>query len=355
MPGKRVAVIEGDDASPEAVRPTVELLDGLKLGIEWVYPPVGVKGEALHNSIFPDEARRLIDESDTTLFGAASGKSAFALLYLRWGKQTYANVRPTKWIPGYGSPLADPEGVDFVIVRENLEDLYLMVEGELASLAASGLSSPILQKKVADLGPGKYAVKVITEAGTERVARSAFELARRRKAKGGKGKLTVASKYNMLPGTDGLFKEVTARAARSYPDIEFEAMIVDNFAHHMVRSPRELDVVLLPNLYGDILSDAAAGLAGGLGLAPSGAYGDDYAYFEPVHGTAPDIAGRNVINPTATLLSAAMMLDYLGFGKEAERIERAVAAVYREGRFLTPDQGGRAGTTEFMKAVEGEL
>jgi isocitrate/isopropylmalate dehydrogenase len=355
MPRKRVAVIEGDDASPEAVRPTVELLDNLKLGIEWVYPPVGVKGEALHKSIFPAEARRLIDESDTTLFGAASGKSAFALLYLRWGKQTYANVRPTKWFPGCRSPLADPEGHDFVIVRENLEDLYLMVEGELASLSHSGLSSPILQKNVADLGPGRYAVKVITEAGTERVAHYAFELARRRKAKGGKGKLTVASKYNMLPRSDGLFKEVTARVSRSYPEIEFEAMIVDNFAHQMVRSPRELDVVLLPNLYGDILSDAAAGLAGGLGLAPSGAYGDAYAYFEPVHGTAPDIAGRNVINPTATLLSAAMMLDYLGFGREAERIERAVAAVYRESRFLTPDQGGRAGTIEFVKAVEGKL
>jgi isocitrate/isopropylmalate dehydrogenase len=355
MSRKRVAVIEGDDASPEAVKPTVALLDNMKLGIEWVYPPVGVPGESLHNSIFPDEARELIDRSDTTLFGAASGKSAFALIYLRWGKQTYANVRPTKWMAGCRTPLASPEGVDFVIVRENLEDMYLMVEGALDSLAPADLVSPILQKKVAELGSGKYALKVITEAGTERVARFAFELARRRKAAGRPGRVTVASKYNMLPQSDGLFKDVTAQAAQSYTDVEFETMIVDNFAHFMIRSPQELDVVLLPNLYGDILSDAAAGLAGGLGLAPSGAYGDDYAYFEAVHGTAPDLAGRNVINPTATLLSAAMMLDYLGFEDEAKRIETAMAAVYREGRFLTPDQGGRASTSDFVKAVEGKM
>lgn len=355
MPGKRVAVIEGDDASPEAVKPTVELIDNMKLGIEWVYPPVGARGEAQCNSIFPDQARRLIDDSDTTLFGAASGKSTFALIYLRWGKQTYANVRPTKWIPGVQSPLAQPEGVDFVIVRENLEDSYLMVEGELEALAPAGLTSPILQKKVAELGPGKYAVKAITVHGTERVAHYAFELARRRKAEGRPGKVTVASKYNMLPQSDGLFRDVTARVARSYTDILFEAMIVDNFAHYMVRSPQELDVVLLPNLYGDILSDAAAGLAGGLGLAPSGAYGDDYAYFEAVHGTAPDIAGRNIINPTATMLSATMMLDYLGYREEAERIETAMAAVYRQGLFLTPDQGGQASTTEFVKAVEDKM
>ncbi len=355
MTHKRVAVIEGDDASPEAVKPTIELLDNMRLGIEWVYPPVGARGEAQHNSIFPDEARRLIDESDSTLFGAASGKSALALLYLRWGKQTYANVRPTKWMPGCRSPLANPEGIDFVIVRENLEDMYLMVEGELEALAPADLASPILQKKVAELGPGKYAVKVITEAETERVARYAFNLARRRRAEGRPGKVTVACKFNMLPQSDGLFREVAARTAQAYPDIEFEPMIVDNFAHFLVRSPQELDVVLLPNLYGDILSDASAGLVGGLGLAPSGAYGDAYAYFEAVHGTAPDLAGRNIINPTATLLSATMMLAYLGFEKEAGRIEEAVAEVYREGRFLPPDQGGRASTTDFVKAVEERL
>jgi isocitrate/isopropylmalate dehydrogenase len=352
---KRVAVIEGEDASPEAVRPTVELIDRMKLGIEWTYPPVGERGEASHGSIFPAEAREMIDNADTTLFGATSGNSALALFHLRWGKETYANVRPAKWRPGYRSALANPEGINLVIVRENLEDLYLMAEGDLEALAPARVFSLILQKPVAELGPGKYAVKAITRGGTERVARFAFELARRRREEGRPGTVTVASKYNMLPQSDGLFRQVAAEVAATYPDVRFETMIVDNLAHHLVISPQSLDVVLLPNLYGDILSDAAAGLIGGLGLAPSGCYGDAYAYFESAHGSAPDIAGRNIINPTATLLSAVMMLDYLGFGSEAMAIEKALSRVYAEGRCLTPDQGGTASTVEFLHAVEARL
>jgi isocitrate/isopropylmalate dehydrogenase len=355
MAFKRVCVIEGEDASPEAVQPTIKMIDQLNLGIEWVYPPVGDRGKSLYDSIFPDEARDMLDSSDTTLFGATSGKSAFALFHLRWGKETFANVRPARWRPGYKSPLADPGGIDFVIVRENLEDMYLMVEGDLEALKPANLVSPILQKPIAEIGPGKYAVKVITRAGTERVARYAFDLARKRKAAGGLGRVLVASKFNMLPQSDGLFKDVASEVAESYPDIVFDVMIVDNFAHYMTTTPQALDVVLLPNLYGDILSDAAAGLIGGLGLAPSGCYGDDYAYFESAHGTAPDIVGQNIINPTATLLSAAMMLDYLGFQDEAGRIENAVTGVYGEGRYLTPDQGGRSSTTDFVNAVADRL
>lgn len=355
MATKRVAVIEGEDASPEAVRPTVELIDKMNLGIEWVFPPVGEKGEALHNSVFPEEAKATIDASDTTLFGATSGKSTLALFYLRWGKGTYANVRPSKWRPGYRSPLANPEGIDFVIVRENLEDTYLMVEGEVDELRPANLVSPILRRHVADAGPGRFGLKLITRAGTERVANFAFELARRRKAQGRPGKVTMAAKYNMLPRSDGYFKEVTEQVATSFPDIEYEAMIVDNFAHYLVTSPQRLDVVLLPNLYGDILSDAAAGLIGGLGLAPTGCFGEDYAYFESAHGTAPDIAGQNVINPTATMLSAAMMLEYLGFVEEAQALEAALTKVYAEGRSLTPDQGGDSSTTDFTKAVAAYL
>ena len=355
MATKRVAVIEGEDASPEAVRPTIELIDRLNLDIEWFYPPVGDKGQERYGSIFPDEAKEVIDASDTTLFGATSGKSALALFYLRWGKQTFANVRPARWRPGFRSPLARPEGVDLVIVRENLEDMYLMVEGEVEELAPANLFSPILQKPVAEAGPGRYALKLITRQGTERVARFAFELAHRRKARGRPGKVTMAAKYNMLPKSDGFFKEVSDQVAAEFPDLEYEAMIVDNFAHHLNASTRELDVVLLPNLYGDVLSDAAAGLIGGLGLAPSGCYGSDYAYFESAHGSAPDITGQNRINPTATMLSAAMMLEYLGFADEALRLEAALEAVYAQGRFLTADQGGSASTTEFAQAVAERL
>ncbi|MBW2323698.1 MAG: isocitrate/isopropylmalate dehydrogenase family protein [Deltaproteobacteria bacterium] len=296
-----------------------------------------------------------MDESDATLFGATSGKSAPALFYLRWGKSTYANLRPSRWIPGYKSPLAKPEGIDFVIVRENLEDLYLMAEGDLEELRPLGLTSLTARRPVADMGPGRFALKVITERGAEQVVRFSFELARRRKAKGRPGKVTTATKHNMLRQSDGLFLEVAQKVAASYPDITFESLIVDNFAHIMTSAPQKLDVAVMPNLYGDILSDGAAGLIGGLGLAPSGCYGDSYAYFESAHGTAPDIAGQNMINPTATLLSAVMMLDYLGFVEEAARIEKAIELVYAGGRVLTRDQGGTASTTEFCEAIAENL
>lgn len=355
MPSKRVVVIEGEDAAPEAVRPTLALVDQLGIDIEWIRPPVGAAGLARCGALFPDECREAIDNSDATLFGATSGKSAPALFYLRWGKGTYANVRPARWMPGCQSPMAHPEGIDFVIVRENLEDLYVGLEGDLAALRPLGLTSPMARRPVADMGPGQFALKVITEAGTERVVRFSFELARRRKAAGRPGKVTCSSKYNMLPRSDGLFRDVAARVAAAYPDIQFETFIVDDFARRLVAQPHALDVVVLPNLYGDILSDAAAGVIGGLGLAPSGCYGDTYAYFESAHGSAPDIAGRNVINPTATILSAAMMLEYLGFAAAARRLEVAVERVYAEGRRLTPDQGGSASTTEFCDAVAETL
>jgi isocitrate/isopropylmalate dehydrogenase len=355
MTTKRVALIEGEDAAPEAVRPTVALIDKLDPGIDWIRPPVGEEGMKLHGSPFPDQARQAIDESDATLFGAASSKSLPALVYLRWGKETYANVRPARWIPGYKSPMARPQEVDFVIVRENLEDLYMGVEGEVEDLKAADLTSMFTQKKVADMGPARFALKVITEKGTEGIARFAFEIARKRKAAGRPGKVTCAAKHNMLFRSDGLFKEVTQRVAGSYPDIEFETYIVDDFAHRLVARPHDFDVVVMPNLYGDILSDAGGSLIGGLGLAPSGCYGRSYAYFEPAHGTAPDLAGKNQINPTATILSAVMMLQYLGFAQEAERITIALEKTYADGRYLTPDQGGAASTTEFADAMAAYL
>jgi isocitrate/isopropylmalate dehydrogenase len=159
----------------------------------------------------------------------------------------------------------------------------------------------------------------------------------------------------MLPRSDGLFRERVARVAAGYPDVELQSLIVDDLAHRLVAQPQAFDVVLLPNLYGDVLSDAAAALVGGLGLAPSGCFGDDYAYFEPAHGTAPDLAGRNVINPTATLLSGAMLLDHLGFADAAARLVGAVERVYAEGKHLTPDQGGSASTRELCDAVGEEL
>jgi isocitrate/isopropylmalate dehydrogenase len=348
-------VIEGEDAAPEAVRPSIALVDRLGVEIDWLHPPVGELGMERCGSPFPPEARAAIDASDATLFGATSGKSAGALLYLRWGKQTYANLRPARFRPGFRSPLAHPETVDFTIVRENLEDLYLFLEGDVKDLAPLGLESPTARRPVAEMGPGRYGLKIITEAGAERVCRFAFALAAERRRRGRPGRVTCGTKHNMLPRSDGLFREVAARVAEEHAEIEFRSLIVDDLAHQMVAHPEELDVVVLPNLYGDVLSDAAAGLMGGLGLAPSGCYGDDYAYFEPAHGTAPDLTGRGLINPTATLLSAAMMLEHLGFAEAARRLEVALDGTYAEGSVLTPDQGGRATTTQFCDAVASRL
>lgn len=350
--GSTIAVIEGDDAAPEAVRPVVELLDSLQLGLTWVYPEVGEAAQAKTGSMFPDRAKAMIDGADTTLFGSTSGKSGAALGYLRWGKETYANVRPCRYLPGCASPLSRPEGIDFVIVRENLEDLYVGAEGALEDLAPLGLVGRTIRKPVHELGSGRYAIKVITREGTDRVVRFAFELARKRDRQ---GKVTCATKHNMLRDTDGLFLDVAREVAADYPDVAFESFIVDDFACRMIREPQRFDVVVMPNQYGDILSDAAAGLLGSLGLAGSGCFGDDYAYFEPAHGTAPDIAGGNIINPTATFLSAIMMLDYLGLDPAARRIEAALARVYADGAVLTPDQGGRASTSAFCTALARAL
>lgn len=352
---KTVAVIPGEGAAPEAVEATMRVLDHLRLPISWTYPPVGEAAVERHGRHFPDEARDVLDTADATLFGATSGPSAGALFHLRWGQQTFANVRPTRFRPGFTSPLARPEGIDFVIVRENLEDLYLRLEGDLADLAPLDLTSPTAGRKAHELGAGRFAIKVITEAGSERVSRHAFELARRRMADGHPGRVTVAAKTNMLPQTDGLFAEIAKQVADEYDDIEHQTFIVDDFAHRLVARPHDLDVVLLPNLYGDVLSDAAAALAGGLGLAASGCYGDRYAYFESAHGTADDIAGKGIINPTATMLSAVLLLRYLELEDAATSLDSAVGGVYLSETTLTPDQGGTATTAEFTDAVIGML
>ena len=353
---KRVVVIPGDDAAPEAMTPTVEILKNFALELSFTEFSSGEEGVKEYGSRkeFESALREAIDQSDSTLFGSTNGTTG-GIGYLRWGKQTYANVRPARWRPGFQSPLKNPEAIDFVVVRENLEDLYMGVEGDLNTLSPLGLTSAITRQPLDTTAPGLFAIKAITEHGSRRIARFAFELARKRKAQGGKGLVTCTSKYNMLRKSDGLFREVAEATAREYPDLGYEQYIVDDFARRLVASPSQFDVVVMPNLYGDILSDVAAGTIGGLGLAPSGCYGDTYAYFESVHGSAPDIAGQNIINPTATLLSAALLLDYLGWTDEAQRLENAIAQVYARGETLPPDQGGPASTTEFCAEVQKVL
>jgi isocitrate/isopropylmalate dehydrogenase len=235
-----------------------------------------------------------------------------------------------------------------VIVRENLEDSYIGVMGDADALRRSGLIGP--RARIAYEGPGAFAAKIITRAGTEKVGRFALELARKRR-----GKLTVSAKTNMLPKTDRYFCDIVRELAQEYPDVHHEQFIVDDMAHRLVSHPDDLDVLLLPNLYGDVLSDEGAATIGGLGLAPSGCYGDDFAYFESAHGTAPDIAGQHRINPTATLLSAVMLLEHLGLDAPARRLDEAIGTVYEEGRTITTDLGGTATTEEFAAAVAEAL
>lgn len=342
-----VCVIPGDDAAIEAMDGTMAVLRAMELPLSWDVLPNGSELAGLA----VDEREALchghIDAADTCLFGSSNGTTP-GLAYMRWGKGTFANVRPVQWRPGFRSPMADPSVIDYVIVRENLEDAYIGVMGDAEQLRNSGLVGP--KARLVYGGEGRFAAKIITRPGTEEVARFSFELARRRRRK-----LTVSAKTNMLPKTDRYFCDIVREVGGDYPDVQLEQFIVDDMAHRLVLRPHGLDVVLLPNLYGDVLSDEGAATVGGMGLAASGCYGHDYAYFESAHGSAPDIAGKHIINPTACLLSAVMMLEHLGLGDCSARLDDAVTAVYAAGVTLTPDQGGQASTEQFAEAVIAAL
>jgi isocitrate/isopropylmalate dehydrogenase len=354
MTTRRVIALGGEGIGPEVIDVTCELMVKAGMPVEVVTPPHGAPAIKSHGHAMPDETKRLCEAADGVLFGAAGGPPTSAVVgWLRWEKDTYASVRPVKYYSGASSPLANPDGIDYVIVRELSEGLYPGREGELADLARAmpGLKDRF-GRRVGDYGAGRFAAKVVTRAGVERAARFACELARRRKARGSQGKLTCITKSNVMPYSDGLFQQVVAEIAkREYPELAHEHFYVDDAARRLVRFPRQMDVVLTMNLYGDILSDLGAETAGGLGMAPSGCYRDDWAYFESVHGSAPDIAGRGIANPTGAILSAAMMLAHMRLESEAQRLEAAVARVYRDGKALTADQGGKASTTQFAGAV----
>jgi isocitrate dehydrogenase (NAD+) len=248
---------------------------------------------------------------------------------LRKALELYANVRPVKNLEGVKSRFTD---INLVIIRENTEDLYAGLEHEVVPGVVESL-------------------KIITEKASTRVARFAFEYAR----KHGRKKIHGMHKANIMKLSDGLFLTSVRKVAEEYPDIEYKEMIIDNACMQIILDPYQFDMMLLTNLYGDIMSDLAAGLVGGLGVVPSGNIGANAAIFEAVHGTAPDIAGKGVANPTALLMSAIMMLDYLEETKAARRIETALHKIYREGNCLTRDVGGTATTLQFTEAVIGAL
>ena len=247
-----------------------------------------------------------------------------------------------------------PERIDYVIVRENLEGMYPPREGDIAELFALTSSNTWWQAPPTGKA-GAYAVRVCTDEQIQRVATFACELALRRKAEGYAGRVTLGAKYSILPRTDGRFRSIVSEAVRAIPALSYEEFLIDDLARRMIAAPETLNVVVLGNEHGDILADVASGSIGGLGLSPSACYGEQYAYFEPVHGSAPDIAGQGIINPTAMLLSGAMLLDYLGYVEQARQLTSAIKLVYRVGLNLPIDQGGKASTAKFVAAIERSL
>jgi 3-isopropylmalate dehydrogenase len=346
---KSVVALPGEGIGIEVVDVTCELLAAAGVPLKILTPPqISAPGSPV-----PDETKRICREADAVLFGAAGPATTRVVGWLRWEMDAWAGVRPAKFYPGMRSPLADPDGIDLVVIRENSEGIYPGREGDLtdAQRALPNVRDRF-GRGLDHYKDGRFAVKVATRGGATRIARFACELARRRMASARAGKVTCVTKSNVLPQTDGLFHTIVRDVVATYSDLAFEHFHVDDAARRIIRFPKTLDVVVCMNQYGDILSDVAGEVAGGLGVAPSGNFGDGgWAYFESVHGSAPDIAGKGIVNPTGTLLSAALMLEHLGLTAEAARLQSAVARVYRDGEALTPDQRGTASTKEMTAAV----
>ena len=329
---RAVTLIRGDGIGPEVADAVVEILAAAAVPIAWEEAVVGQAAEKREGDPLPASALDAIRRTRVALKGPVGtpiGKGFQSVnVRLRQAFTLYANLRPVRNVEGVASRF---QGVDLVIVRENTESLY------------SGLEHTVVPGVVESL-------KIITEVASTRIARFAFEYARAN----GRRRVTAIHKANIMKLSDGLFLDCFRRVAEDYPDIAADDRIVDAACMRLVMAPETFDVLLLENLYGDIVSDLAAGLVGGLGLVPGANLGNDAAIFEAVHGTAPDIAGQDKANPTALLMSAVLMLRHLELPTHAERVERALLRTLREG-VKTPDLGGTTGTREFAKAVVARL
>jgi isocitrate dehydrogenase (NAD+) len=330
----RVTLIPGDGIGPELAEATRRVLEATGVDFEWEYQEAGEAMIAEHGTPLPEAVLESIRRNKVAIKGPITtpvgGGFRSVNVTLRQALGLYANLRPARSIKGLRTRYDD---VDLVIVRENTEDLYAGIEHMVGPDAAES-------------------IKIITRAASERIARYAFEYA----VANGRRKVTAVHKANIMKLSDGLFLESCRTVARDYEGrIEFEDRIVDNMCMQLVQKPDLYDVLVLPNLYGDIVSDLCAGLVGGLGVAPGANIGTEAAVFEPVHGSAPKYAGQNKANPTALILSGALMLRHLGETDAAEAVESAVRAVIAEGTAVTYDLGGSAGTSEFGAAVVARL
>jgi 3-isopropylmalate dehydrogenase len=356
--GKRIVALGGDGVGPEVMDVACSILENMELGFEILKPPGGESAIEKYGTPFPDETKKLCEEADAVLFGAAGSFSSEIVNFLRWGFDNYVNIRPIKYFLGAITPLKDAEGIDMVILRENSEGFYPPGrEGDISQLAEKwpDWKDSLLGKHFKDYGRGKFAIRIITEYGVSRMIKFACEFTKKRKELGYPGKLTLTTKSNVLRESCGLVQRIAETEIKKYQDLSYEHFYIDDMCRRVLRYPKDMDVIVTTNMFGDILSDEAAELVGGLGIAPSACIGGKTPYFEPVHGSAPKYAKKNIINPTAMILSVKMMLDYFGMESEAKDLEKAVAEVYREGIYLTQDQGGQSTTREFDDAVAHKL
>lgn len=329
----KVTLIPGDGIGSEITGAVVRVIEAAGVEIEWESFIAGAEALSRFGDPLPEPVLESIRRNKVALKGPLTTPvgTGFASVNVRLRKtlDLYANLRPVRNIPGLVTPFG---ALDLVVVRENTEDLY------------SGLEHVVVPGVVESL-------KIITEKASTRIARFAFDYARRE----GRKKVTAIHKANIMKLSDGLFLDCFRKIAAEYPDIEADDKIVDNACMQLVMKPQQFDVLLLENLYGDIISDLAAGLVGGLGVVPGANIGELGAVFEAVHGSAPDIAGRNLANPTALLQTAIMMLRYLGERNAADLIERALFQTLSDGHIRTRDLGGAASTTEYTEAIVAKM
>jgi isocitrate dehydrogenase (NAD+) len=348
-----VTLIPGDGIGPEVAEAARTVVQATGVEIEWVVEEAGQITLEREGETLPRRTLQQIRRSRVALKGPITTPVGTGFrsvnVALRHELDLFAAVRPTRSLPGV--PTRYPH-VDLVVIRENTEDLYAGIEFEAGRPETRSLREVLRTLGVPDVRPDAgVSVKPISVTGARRIVRFALEYAR----SNGRKRITLGHKANIMPFSDGLFVRIGAEEAASVPDVAFEEMQIDQLSMRLTHDPETFDVLLLPNLYGDILSDLAAGLVGGLGLAAGSNLGWEYAVFEPVHGSAPDIAGKGLANPIAMILSAAMMLRYLGERAAADAVVHAVDAVLRAGAVRTRDLGGSASTAEVASAVAHAL
>lgn len=369
----KIAVLPGDGVGVEVIEAAMIVLEKVGLSAEYIYGDVGWEFWRTEADPLPQRTIDLIGSVDVTLFGAITSKPVKAaeaelipelqgkgLVYrspivrMRQLFDLYVCLRPAKAYPG--NPLNYKEGIDLVVFRENTEDLYAGVEFGTVPKELSDTLQSLSPKTFApfkNLHPEEYAIscKINTKKGSERIIRAAFDFAR----KFGRKKVTVIHKANVVRATDGLFLEMAKEVAKDYPEIAMDDANIDAMTMWLLKNPFNYDVLVAPNLYGDIISDLCAQMVGGLGFGCSGNIGEKTAVFEPTHGSAPKYAGQYKVNPIATILAAKMMLDWLGENEKATAIEKAVAAVIAEGKVRTYDMGGNSSTLDMAHAIAAKI